>query len=134
MGVAGISACAMLQPAATAENQGAIGEASLPRPVDRQFPVLPFPPGYEMDRDRSFIYESGRGQVKVGGIHLSVFDTPDDMVSFYRAEMKSKGWRLIQMVDHRGTLMLYEKKTLICTIVIESSAEKTLIVIHIGPK
>ena len=130
----GISACAISQPTANEEMQGEITEVSFPRPVDKQFPVLPFPPEYEMDRDQSFIYESGRGKVKVGGIHLTVFNTPDEMVSFYRSEMKDKGWRMVRMVDHKGTILVYEKKTLFCTITINPSAEKTRIIIHIGPK
>jgi len=130
----GISACATRQTAATDEFQKDIVEASLPRPVDMQFPILPFPSGYKMDRDRSFIYESGQGKVKVGGIHLTTTDTTDEVVTFYRTEMKNKGWRLIRMVDHLGTIMLFERKTMMCTITVESLAEKTLIIIHIGPK
>ncbi len=87
-----------------------------------------------MDRDRSFIFESGQGEIKVGGIHLNVSDTPDNTVSFYRTEMKNNGWRLIQMVDHRGTIMLYELRNLICTIIVEPSADQSRVIIHIGPK
>lgn len=134
LAVVGISACATPQTATRDESLGEYVEASFPRPVDMQFPILPFPPEYEMDRDRSFIFESGRGKIKVGGIHLNVLDTPDNVVSFYRTEMRNKGWHLIQMVDHRGTIMLFERRTQICTLTIESSAEKTLVIIHIGPK
>ncbi|MDH5763976.1 MAG: hypothetical protein OEZ51_13450 [Nitrospinota bacterium] len=130
----GISACVTPPSGTEGETQAKAMEASLPRPVNMQFPILPFPTGYEMDRDRSFVYESGQGKIMVGGIHLVVADTPDQMVSFYRAGMQEKGWRLIRMVDHRGTIMLYETKTLICTITVEPMVEKTQVIIHIGPK
>ena len=134
LAVSGIVGCTAFQERDIPEQGGIMREAAIPRPVDKQFPDLPFPPEYELDRERSFIYESGYGGVKVGGLYLMVFNSVDDTVIFYRTEMRNKGWRLIRMINHRGTDMLFEKKALVCNLVIEREEDKTQVVIHIGPK
>ncbi|NIQ01722.1 MAG: hypothetical protein GWM98_16140 [Nitrospinaceae bacterium] len=111
-----------------------MAEISLPRPVDQQFRILPFPPGYQVDRDQTFIYESGEAKIKLGRIYFTVPDSADDMVIFYRSEMENKGWNLINMVNYRGTTLLYHNRNQVCILTIEPDAGKTRVMIQVGPK
>ena len=105
-----------------------------PPPILSQFPNLPFPAEHELDRERTFIYQSGRGEIMVGGIHLLVPHPPAQVARFYSAEMENRDWRLVRRVDHDNTAMLYERGSAICTISIKPEAETTRVIIEIGPK
>lgn len=105
-----------------------------PPPLQAQFPSLPFPPEHEMDQERTFIYESGRGEVKIGGIHLIVPNQTAQVARFYLAEMKERDWKLIRRIDHEGTALLYESSSSICSITIKPELATTRVTIEIGPK
>ena len=129
-----LPACSGTPTAASNDKQDPAEKAALPRPIGLQFPNLPFPAEHELDRERTFIYESGRGNVKVGGIHIIVPDAPAQVTRFYRTGMKDKDWRLIRQVSHEGTAMLYENSDMICTITLKPEEATTRVIIEIGPK
>jgi hypothetical protein len=102
--------------------------------LQKRFANIPLPKGYDLDRSRSFIYESGSGHVKVGRLHLTGWGGPDNVINFYRTEMIKKKWNLIRVTEQEATIMLYDQETELCTIVIVKSYGKTSIDIQFGPK
>ena len=108
-------------------------KASMPA-LQKRFANIPLPKDYDLDRSKSFIYESGTGHVKVGRLHLTGWGGPDNVINFYRTEMIKKGWNLIRVTEQEATIMLYEQEADLCTIVIVKSYGKTSVDIQFGPK
>lgn len=105
-----------------------------PPAVALQFPSIPIPKGTELDRDKTFIYESGSGKVKVGRLVFSVWNKTQDVVDYFREEMVKNGWKSVRTMEHTDTILLYERKGKVATIIIKHSMGKTHIEIQIGPK
>ncbi len=105
-----------------------------PPPIAMQFSSIPLPDGVELNRDKTFIYESGSGTVKVGRLSFSLWNSADEVVEYFRNEMPSRVWQSIRIVEHDITIMLYEMDNEVCTIIVEPSFGKTKIEIQIGPK
>jgi len=102
--------------------------------LQKRFANIPLPKDYDLDRSKSFIYESGTGHVKVGRLHLTGWGGPDNVINFYRTEMIKKGWNLIRVTEQEATVMLYDQESDLCTIVIVKSYGKTSVDIQFGPK
>ncbi|MCF8720262.1 hypothetical protein [Nitrospina gracilis] len=110
-------------------------EQSPPPSVAMQFPNVPLPKGIELDRGKTFIYESGSGNIKVGRLVFSVWNKAEDVVDYFRTEMVQNGWTPLQIVEHDTRTMLYQRKGQVCTVsVTPSHLGKTHIEIQIGPK
>ncbi len=126
-----LSACALMEPV-----QPPPGEEGTQSPValTTRFGNVPIPPGFDLDRNKSFIYESGSGAVKVGKLHLSGWNDEDEVIEFYRNEMVTKGWSSISIMEQKITVMVYEQEGQICTIMVEPSFSKTHVEINVGPK
>jgi len=114
-------------------NSGGEGKPP-PPPIALQFASIPLPDKVELDRDKTFIYESGSGAVKVGRLSFSLWNRADEVVEFFRNEMPGRGWQSIRIIEHEVTIMLYEMENDVCTIIVEPSLGKTKIEIQIGPK
>jgi hypothetical protein len=102
--------------------------------LNARFPDVPFPQKFKFDRDKSFVYETGSGGVKVGRLFFSGWARLDDAVSFYHNEMINKGWTLVRAIEHEGIMMLYDKKGWVCTIILTASLGQANVEIQVGPK
>ena len=119
--------------ASTASNTDSDGK-KLPPPIAIQFSSIPLPDGIELNRNKTFIYESGSGAVKVGRLSFSLWNRVGEVVEYFRNEMPSRGWQLVRVIEHDVTVMLYEMEGDVCTIIVEPTLGKTQIEIQIGPK
>ena len=102
-------------------------------PLSR-FPDIPLPSGFEFDRSTSFLYGSGSGSVKVGRLFFKGWASQEKVITFFENEMINNGWVLVRVVEHNGTMLLYEKEDRVCTLLLSSSLGKTTVEIQIGPK
>ncbi len=102
--------------------------------LSTRFANVPIPPGFDLDRSKSFIYESGSGSVKVGKLFLRGWNGVDEVIEFFRNEMVAKGWTSISIMEQSTTVMMYERETQVCTIMVEPSLGKTKVQINVGPK
>ncbi|MEE9259171.1 MAG: hypothetical protein V3U37_06475 [Nitrospinaceae bacterium] len=98
------------------------------------FSDIPVADGFDFDRSRSFIYESGSGAIKVGRLYYTGWTSPDEVVTFYKNEMVNKGWNLINSLEQEIAVMNYEKEGWSCTIVIRSAWLGSQVEIQVGPK
>lgn len=129
--LAGLAGCGGTPEKAT----GPAPEQMPPPSVAMQFPNVPIPKGIELDRGKTFIYESGSGDIKVGRLVFSVWNKAEDVVDYFRTEMVQNGWTPLQIVEHDTRTMLYERTGQVCTVsVTPSSLGKTHIEIQVGPK
>ena len=102
-------------------------------PLSR-FSDIPIPSKFEYDRSKSLIYESGSGTIKVGRLFFSGWAKQNRVISFFQNEMLNNGWTLVRVIEHDGTMLLYEKETRVCTINITSTLGQSSVEIQIGPK
>jgi len=101
------------------------------------FKDLPVPADFDIDRPRSFIYESGSGSFRVGRLYYTGSTKQEEVVDFYKNEMINQGWSLINSIDHDVVLLNYEKEGWACSLAIASRFPEILgsqIKVQIGPK
>lgn len=98
------------------------------------FSDIPYPQGYSFDSNKSFVYESGSGAVKVGRFIYSGWSDFDGVVNFYENEMLNKGWKLVNAIKHETTVLNYQKEGWVCTVMMSSKMGQVFIEIQAGPK
>ncbi|MFQ5450223.1 MAG: hypothetical protein ACE5E9_06310 [Nitrospinaceae bacterium] len=98
------------------------------------FTDVPVPNGFSVDREKSFIYESGSGKIKVGRLYYSGWNNSQEVVNYYQNVMINKGWKLVNAMEHAGMILNYEKKGWACTLIVTESWFKTHVEIQIGPR
>lgn len=99
----------------------------------KRFPKIPFPNGYELDRSKSFLYESKDGRIKTGHLYLDGKEAPESAIGFYSSEMAKRGWKLIRTVEQETVIMVYEQGGEICTVAILKAKEGTRLDIQFRP-
>ena len=99
------------------------------------FEDIPIPSGFSRDNDKSWIYESGSGTVKVGRLFFSGWENMDHVLPFYQNEMLNKGWTLVNSIKtEKNQILNYEKEGSVSTIMLRSRLMTTFIEIQVGPK
>jgi hypothetical protein len=102
--------------------------------VAHPFTDVPIPTGFNADRSKSFVYESGSGSIKVGRLYYSGWHGSQDVVNYYQNAMINKGWKMVNAMEHDGMILNYEKKTRVCTVIVTDALLKTHLEIQVGPK
>jgi len=98
------------------------------------FSDIPIPLDFSRDNSKSFIYESGSGNVKVGRLFFHGMGKIGDIFNFYQNEMLNKGWKLVNSIKNENIILNYEKEGWVSTIILRSNFLSTFIEIQIGPK
>lgn len=99
-----------------------------------EFANVAIPGSFELDSSKSFIYESGSGDVKVGRLFYSGWNSMDEVVGFFKSGMINRGWQSINTMTYdEAVVMNYQKDGWTCTLIISSSWFKTYVEIKIGP-
>ncbi len=118
---------------------GLDGKSEPPPPpvteIAHPFEDIPVPSGFSRDNDKSWIYESGSGTVKVGRLFFSGWENMDHVLPFYQNEMLNKGWTLVNSIKtEKNQILNYEKEGSVSTIMLRSRLMTTFIEIQVGPK
>ena len=109
----------------------------LPDPVNLAHPFtdVPIPNGFDRDQSKSFVYESGSKDVKVGRLYFSGSSNLEETVEFYQNEMINHKWTPgVSFLANNGKILNYQKTGWDCTVIIESGWLGSNIEIQIGPK
>lgn len=99
-----------------------------------RFSDVPVPASFKLDREKSFVYETGSSAVKIGRLFYTGMSRVDDLVAFYQGEMVNNGWSLVRIIEQSNTIMLYEKKGWVCTVYITGGTFRSTIEIQLGPR
>lgn len=124
------SACAEMQTTGASSGSSVDKEST----THYRFTDVPVPGKFKLDRDKSFIYETGNSKVKVGRLFYSGSGKMEEVASFYQGEMTGHGWNLIRSMEQSGITLLYEKQGWSCLVAINSSFGQSTIEIQLGPK
>jgi len=99
-----------------------------------EFANVPIPSSFTLDGSRSFIYESGSGDVKVGRLFYSGMNSQDETVAYFKTGMLNRGWTPVNTMTYdAGVILNYQKEGWSSTLNITSGWFKTYVEIKIGP-
>ena len=95
---------------------------------------VPVPNGFNRDQSKSFVYETGNNDMKVGRLFFNGASGLKPTVEFYQNEMINKGWALANSMSSTDTILNYRKEGWICTVIIRPrSFSRSIVEIQIGP-
>jgi len=95
---------------------------------------VPVPNGFNRDQSKSFIYETGNNDMKVGRLFFNGASGLKPTVEFYQNEMINKGWALANSMASTDTILNYRKEGWVCTVIIRArSFNRSMVEIQIGP-
>ena len=95
---------------------------------------IPVPNGFNRDQSKSFVYETGSNDMKVGRLFFNGASGLKPTVEFYQNEMINKGWALVNSMASTDTILNYRKEGWICTVIIRPrSFSRSIVEIQIGP-
>ena len=98
------------------------------------FVDVPVPNGFNRDQSKSFVYETGNNDMKVGRLFFNGNSGLKPTVEFYQNEMVNKGWALVNSMASTDTILNYRKEGWICTVIIRPrSFNRSIVEIQIGP-
>ena len=98
------------------------------------FVDVPVPDGFNKDQSKSFVYETGSSDMKVGRLFFNGNSGLKLTVEFYQNEMVNKGWTLVNAMASTDTILNYQKEGWICTVIIRRrSFNRSIVEIQIGP-
>jgi hypothetical protein len=123
------SACASNKTMAA----GANGEPTSIKDAN-PFASIPIPGNFKFDSNKSFIYESGSGTVKVGRLFYYGWLSLEETIQFFENEMVNKGWKLINVIRQEGTILNYQKDAQMASLSITHSWAQSYVEIRIGPQ
>ena len=99
------------------------------------FTDIPIPPDFSRNDSKSWIYESGSGNVRVVRLFFSGYKNQDQVLTFYQNEMINNGWKLVNSIKTEVNQVLhYDKEGWVSTIILNSNIVSTFIEIQAGPK
>ena len=107
-----------------------------PAIIDNALPFIdvPVPNGFNRDQSKSFVYETGNNDMKVGRLFFNGSSGLKPTIEFYQNEMVNKGWTLVNSMASTDTILNYRKEGWICTVIIRPrSFNRSIVEIQIGP-
>ena len=98
------------------------------------FTDVPVPDGFNRDQLKSFVYETGNSEIKMGRLFFIGNKGLEQTVEFYQNEMINKGWALVNSMASTETILNYRKEGWTCTVVVKPrSFSRSTVEIQIGP-
>jgi len=97
-----------------------------------RFEDVPAPDNFKLDQSKSFVYETP--SLKAGILLYTGGGSLADAVDFYKEEMSQYGWSLVNIFEHDGVDMIFDKEGWNCRINISKGFRTNKIEIKIGPK
>lgn len=130
-----MTGCALIQDTPdSSDSASSAGPGAEAIALAHPFSDVPIPSGFSANRAKSFVYESGSGDVKVGRLYYSGWHNSQAVVNYYHNAMVNKGWRMVNSMEHDGMILNYEKETRVCTVIVKDALLKTQLEIQVGPK
>jgi len=98
------------------------------------FTDVPVPDSFNRNQLKSFVYQTGSSEIRVGRLFFDGNKGLEYTVEFYQNEMINKGWTLVNSIASTETILNYRKEGWTCTVVVRPrSFSRSTIEIQIGP-
>lgn len=82
------------------------------------FEDVQIPPGMELDRKTSFVYQSDN--IKAGVLSLNGREKPGAVLNFFQDQMPKDGWSMLSSFKYHKNVLIYTKANKVCLIVAEN--------------
>jgi len=97
-----------------------------------KFDDIPVPVGFRILEKESFAFQNDRSRVALlkyyGG------KTADQAVAFYKEQMDSFNWNLINIIEYDRKVLNYDNSEESCIITIQPQGGKSMVTIALSPK
>lgn len=96
-----------------------------------RFNDLPVPSGFKFLPLKSFIFDAEK--TRVGILEYTGKAFPYDIVKFYKKFMPDYGWRILNILEGKETLLSFKKEDEICIVKFGYRGRKSTLVISVSP-
>ena len=97
-----------------------------------KFEDIPIPAGFKLLDKESFAFQNDKSRVALlkyyGG------QNADQVLAFYKEQMASFNWFLINVIEYERKIMNYENSEESCIVTIQPQGGKSLVTIALSPK
>lgn len=97
-----------------------------------RFEDIPVPAGFNLIINESFVFQNE--QLRVGLLKYEGDAAPEQVLRFYKDQMPLYRWNLINIVEHEVRTLSFEKEAQSCTVTIDGSKSKTILIVATSPK
>jgi hypothetical protein len=97
-----------------------------------RFNDIPYPAGFKILADRSFILESGG--VRAGVLRYTGKADAESVVCFYKTRMPSYNWALLNVLEFGDRMLNFERQNESCVVTIKSKGKGVEISVSLAPK
>lgn len=97
-----------------------------------KFEDLPTPAGFRILDKESFAFQNDKSRVALLKYYGS--QSADQVLAFYKEQMASFNWSLINIIEYDRKVMNYENSEESCIITIQPQGGKSLVIVALSPK
>jgi len=97
-----------------------------------RFEDTPIPSGFKFLPLSSFVSESGK--FRVGVLEYYGKGYPYEIVKFYKNNMPKLGWKILNIIEGRDTIISFEKEDEICVVRFKYDGGKSSLIVSISPQ
>ena len=123
--------CATIKEWTGQDDQQAPKSTDAPNVTYYSFPDIPIPKELELDRDKSFVYETSN--VRTGVLVLKGNVDVNSLEQYFRTNMARNGWRFINSFKYSTVILNYLKDDRASHIRISRGTWSTAVEIWVGP-
>lgn len=111
--------------------EGGMGE-EIPLSAMLRFNDVPVPETFRFDSQNSYVFENKF--TRIGVLKYMTTTPPQEIIAFFKREMPSMGWRLINILEYGQKILTYEKGEESCTINILPGMTQSTVIISVTPQ
>jgi len=97
-----------------------------------RFSDVPFPAGFKILRDKSFILESGG--VRAGVLRYTGRANVEDVIRFYKEQMAVYNWALLNIIEYGEQILNFERENESCIVTLTTKGGRIDISVSLAPK
>lgn len=97
-----------------------------------RFDDLPIPRGFKIIQNESVAFQNDSSRFAF--LKYKGSATPDQTVLFFKEQMPLYNWDLVNLIEYGTKVMNFEKQDEACTVTIEGSAYKSIVMVSLTPK
>jgi hypothetical protein len=120
------------------QSQSASGQPA--QPVEKSLAVasvlrfddLPVPSGFKLIPKESVAFQNNSSRFAF--LKYTGKSNPEPLILFFKEQMPLYNWEMVNLIEHGAKVMNFEKADENCTVSIEGSGSKTIVMISLTPR
>lgn len=107
-------------------------EKSLTTASVLRFDDLPIPSGFKLVPDESVAFQNDYSRFAF--LKYNGKATPEQVILFFKEQMPLYNWEMSNLIEHGSRVINFEKQDENCTVTIEGSASRIVLMVSLTPK